>query len=61
MLYHPHLLDWFPESLIYMQKENGLNSEGDLAKFNNEPTNYEYYYKFFRGYREKYEIVEEFE
>ena len=21
ILYHPHLLDWFPESLIYMQKE----------------------------------------
>lgn len=61
MLYHPHLLDWFPESLIYMQKENGLNSEGDLVKFDNEPTNYEYYYNFFPGYRKKYEIVEEFE
>ena len=61
MLYHPHLIDWFPESLIYMQKENGLNSEGDLVKFDNEPTNYEYYYNFFPGYRKKYEIVEEFE
>ena len=61
VLYHPHLLDWFPESLIYMQKENGIDSEGKLVKFDNEPTDYEYYYNFFPGYREKYEIKEEFE
>lgn len=61
LLYHPYLLDWFPESLIYMQQENGINSEGKLVKFENEPTDYEYYYEFFPGYREKYEIVEEFE
>lgn len=59
ILYHPHLLDWFPESLIYMQKENGLDSNGKLVKFDNEPTDYEYYYDFFPGYRKKYEIVEE--
>jgi hypothetical protein len=57
--YHPHLLDWFPESLIYMQKENGLDSKGNLVKFDNEPADYEYYYDFFPGYRKKYEIVEE--
>ena len=61
VLYHPHLLDWFPESLIYMQKENGIDSEGKLVKFDNEPTDYEYYYNFLPGYREKYEIKEEFE
>lgn len=61
LLYHPRLLDWFPESLIYMQKENGLDSNGKLVKFDNEPTDYEYYYNFFPGYREKYEIKEEFE
>ncbi len=61
VLYHPHLLDWFPESLIYMQKENGIDSDGKLVKFENEPTDYEYYYNFFPGYREKYEIKEEFE
>lgn len=61
LLFHPHLLDWFPESLIYMQKENGIDSDGKLVKFDNEPTDYEYYYKFFPGYREKYEIKEEFE
>ena len=61
VLYHPYLLDWFPESLIYMQKENGIDSDGKLVKFDNEPTDYEYYYNFFPGYREKYEIKEEFE
>ena len=61
LLFHPHLLDWFPESLIYMQKENGIDSNGKLVKFDNEPTDYEYYYNFFPGYREKYEIKEEFE
>ena len=61
VLYHPYLLDWFPESLIYMQKENGIDSNGKLVKFDNEPTDYEYYYNFFPGYREKYEIKEEFE
>jgi hypothetical protein len=59
VLYHPYLLDWFPESLIYMQKENGIDSNGKLVKFNNEPTDYEYYYDFFPGYRKKYEIIEE--
>ncbi len=59
VLYHPHLLDWFPESLIYMQKENGLDSNGKLVKFDNEPTDYKYYYDFFPGYEKKYEIIEE--
>lgn len=59
LLYHPRLLDWFPESLIFLQKENGRDSEGKPVKFDNEPTNYEYYYDFFPGYRAKYEIKEE--
>lgn len=61
VLYHPRLLDWFPESLIYMQQVNAYDSEGKSAKFDNEPTNYEYYFEFFPGYREKYEIKEELE
>lgn len=59
LLYHPRLLDWYPESLIFLQKENGRDSEGKPVKFDNEPTNYEYYYEFFPGYRDKYEIKEE--
>lgn len=59
LLYHPHLLDWFPESLIYMQQVNAYDSEGKLVKFDNEPTDYKYYYDFFPGYEKKYEIIEE--
>lgn len=59
LLYHPRLLDWYPESLIFLQKENGRDSEGNPVKFDNEPTNYEYYYEFFPGYRDRYEMKEE--
>ena len=61
VLYHPRLLDWFPESLIYMQQVNAYDSNGTVVKFDNEPTDYEYYFEFFPGYRKKYEIVEEIE
>ena len=61
LLYHPHLLDWFPESLIYMQQVNAYDSNGKAAKFDNEPSDYEKYFDFFPGYREKYEIKEEIE
>ena len=61
LLYHPHLLDWFPESLVYMQQVNAYDSEGKPSKFDNEPTDYEYYFNFFPGYREKYEVREEIE
>lgn len=61
LLYHPHLLDWFPESLIFPQKENGIDSNGKLVHFDNEPKNFDYYYDFFPGYREKYEMKEEHE
>lgn len=61
VLYHPRLFDWYPESLIYMQHENGLDSNGKIAKFDNEPTDYEYYFNFFPGFRQKYEIKEELE
>ena len=61
VLYHPHLLDWFPESLVYMQQVNAYDSEGKVVKFDNEPTDYEYYFNFFPGYRKKYEVREEIE
>ena len=61
ILYHPRLLDWFPESLIYMQQVNAYDSEGRVVKFDNEPTDYRYYFDFFPGYEKKYEIIEEIE
>lgn len=58
LLYHPHLLDWNPEIFIFNQ-ETGVDSNGDKAGFSNTPTNYEYYYKAFPKFREKYELEEE--
>ena len=59
LLYHPYLLEWGPEILIFNQQENGKNSEGRPVGFDNEPTSFDYYYNFFPGYRDKYELKEE--
>lgn len=60
ILYHPHLLDWFPELLLFNQQEGGINSEGKLVGFDNEPATFDYYYNAFPGTRDKYELKEEF-
>lgn len=60
ILYHPHLLDWFPELLLFNQQEGGINSEGKLVGFDNEPATFDYYYNVFPGTRDKYELKEEF-
>lgn len=58
VLYHPYLLEWYPESLIFMQQDKGIDSNGKVVGFTDIPTDYEYYYSFFPGYKEKYEIKE---
>lgn len=60
LLYHPHLLDWYPDLLIFNQQEQGKNSLGEIVRFENVPTNFEYYYEAMPGTREKYEFKEEF-
>lgn len=59
LLYHPYLMEWFPESLIFPQNDGGIDSNGKVVGFPNAPKDYEYYYEFFPGYREKYEMDEE--
>lgn len=59
LLYHPNLLMWVPDILIFNQQEQGRNSAGDLVRFDNAPTNFEYYYEAFPGTRDKYEFKEE--
>ena len=59
LLYHPHLLDWFPEVLIFNQQEMGLDSKGAPVKFSNTPTNFEYYFSAYPKYRGKYELMGE--
>lgn len=59
ILYHPYFLGWVPEYLLFVQQENGINSEGVLVGFDNEPVTFDYYYNVFPGTRDKYEIKEE--
>lgn len=59
ILYHPYFLEWIPEYLLFIQEDNGINSEGALVGFDNEPVTFDYYYETFPGTRDKYEIKEE--
>lgn len=56
LLYHPHLIAWIPELLIFNQQEQGRNSNGDKVGFDNVPTNFEYFYEAFPQMRAKYEL-----
>ena len=59
LLYHPHFIDWVPELLIFNQQENGFNTAGERARFDNVPLTFDYYYDAFPGARAKYELKEE--
>lgn len=62
LLYHPRLLEWNPENLIYVQQEKGYDSKGHLAGFDNTPTSREYYfeaYPLLRGRFEFNDVIEE--
>ncbi|MCQ2134985.1 MAG: hypothetical protein MJY88_08455 [Bacteroidales bacterium] len=54
ILYHPNLVDWEPYLLCYPQE--GRASNGRAAFFNNVPTNMDYYWKFYEGYKEHVDI-----
>ncbi len=59
LLYHPRLLEWVPELLIFNQQEQGLNSAGEHVRFDNEPKTFDYYFDVFPGMRDKFEFKEE--
>ena len=59
ILYHPYFLEWVPELLLFNQQEGGVNSEGKLVGFDNEPATFDYYYDALPGTRDKYELKEE--
>ena len=56
LLYHPRLLEWGPEVLIFPQQEKGVNSDGKSVGFENAPTSFEYYFKKYPDYRGRYEV-----
>ena len=43
ILFHPHLIDWYPESMVFTQAE-GKNSNGEVVGFSNVPMDFEYFY-----------------
>lgn len=57
--YHPHLLEWIPEILIFNQYEKGINSAGQAVGFDNIDPTFDYYYDAFPKMRGKYELKEE--
>lgn len=59
LLFHPRLLEWAPDLLIFNQQEKGIDSAGDNVHFDNEPKTFDYYYDVFPGTREKFEFKEE--
>lgn len=56
LLYHPRLLEWGPEVLIFPQQEKAVNSEGKSVGFDNAPANFEYYFEMYEKYRGRYEF-----
>lgn len=54
--FHPHLLDWFPEVLIFNQQEMGQDSKGTPVKFSDEPSGFTYYFDAYPLYKQKYEV-----
>ena len=45
VLYHPYLSDWDPYTLVFSQE--GFDSNGKKAGFDNEPLNLDYYYEVY--------------
>ena len=61
LLYHPNLMEFGAEVLIYPQQEKGFDSEGNVVGFSNTPTSAEYYFEAYPLYRSRYEFSDEME
>ena len=61
LLYHPRLMEWSAETLIYQQQEKGIDSEGRSVGFDNTPTSREYYFERYPLLRGRYEFNDEIE
>ncbi len=61
LLYHPRLMEWGAETLIYSQQEKGVDSHGKNAGFDNVPKSQEYYFESYPLYRSRYEFNDEIE
>lgn len=45
ILYHPHLMEWDPETIVFNQSGDINNFEGKRPGFTNVPENMNYYYE----------------
>ncbi|MBQ6613273.1 MAG: hypothetical protein IIX19_06080 [Alistipes sp.] len=61
LLYHPNLMEWGAEVLVYPQQEKSYDSDGTLVGFTNVPTSQEYYFEAYPLYRSRYEFKDEIE
>lgn len=62
LLYHPRLLEWNPENLIYVMQEKSKDTDGENVGFSNAPTSREYYFEVYpllRGRFEFNDVIEE--
>ena len=56
LLYHPRLMEWGAETLVYPQQEKGIDSDGNEVGFNNVPASQEYYFEAYPLLRDRYEF-----
>lgn len=56
LLYHPRLMEWGAETLVYPQQEKGIDSNGNEVGFNNVPASQEYYFEAYPLLRDRYEF-----
>lgn len=59
LLYHPRLLEWAPEVLVYPQQESGVDSDGHGVGFSNEPSSTEPYFERYPLMRGRFEYNDE--
>ena len=59
LLYHPRLMEWAPEVLVFPQQDRGIDSEGNNTGYSNEPTSREYYFEKYPLMRGRFEFNDE--
>lgn len=61
LLYHPRLMEWNPDILLYPQQESSYDSEGNVPHFDNTPSSQEYYFEKYPLMRGRFEFNDEIE
>lgn len=56
LLYHPRLMEWGAEILVFEQQNPATDSRGRTVKFDNVPNSMEYYFESYPLYRNRYEF-----